>query len=348
MNFPLEEALKSYRGLLGSMLFLLGLALLAAAGGATLIVRRVARPLEALASAAQRIAAGDYTHSALPRVGHDEIGRLAQSIGNMTSAIAERETALTGAMEAAEFARAQAVMANDAKSQFLANMSHELRTPLNAIVGLSEMLEQQVLGPIGTARYLEYARDIHGSGEHLRDMFERMLDLAQAESSNLSISHEPVSAGRLIREAMEMHRGLAQRSHISVTLLSGVDTAEIAGDALRLRQTFANIIHNALKFTPSGGALTISGRIEGSRVVIRFADTGTGIQPELLKSVVQPFRRLRSALDGQHQGAGLGLAFANTIAELHGGSLSLASMIGRGTTVTVELPLAESSMGHAA
>lgn len=346
--FPLEEALKSYRGLFAPMLLLLGLALFAAAGGATLIVRRVAKPLELLASVAQRIAAGNYADPPLPGAGRDEIGRLAGAIGNMTRAIAEREAALTGAMEAAELARVQAVKANDAKSQFLANMSHELRTPLNAIVGFSEMLEQQVLGPIGSARYLEYARDIHSSGDHLRALFERMLDLAQAESGILSISRAHILPGTLIREALEMYRGLAQRGGVTMTVIPGVDGAQVIGDALRLRQTFANIIHNAIKFTAPGGTLTVSGQIEAGRVTIRFADTGTGIAPELLKSVFQPFHRLRSALDGQHQGAGLGLAFANTIAKLHGGSVLLASTVGRGTTVTVELPLAESAIEHAA
>ena len=308
----------------------------------------MAKPLELLASVAQRVAAGNYADPPLPGAGRDEIGRLAGAIGNMTRAIAEREAALTGAMEAAELARVQAVKANDAKSQFLANMSHELRTPLNAIVGFSEMLEQQVLGPIGTPRYLEYARDIHASGDHLRTLFERMLDLAQAESGILLISREPILAGTLIREALEMHRSLARRGGMTMTVIPGVDGAQVMGDALRLRQTFANIIHNAIKFTAPGGTLTVSGQIEAGRVTIRFADTGTGIAPEVLKSVFQPFHRLRSALDGQHQGAGLGLAFANTIAKLHGGSVSLASTVDRGTTVTVELPLAESAIEHAA
>ncbi|HEY2446163.1 MAG TPA: ATP-binding protein [Rhizomicrobium sp.] len=348
IDFPLEEALKSYRGLFGPMLLLLGLALIAAATGATVIVRRVARPLEALASAAQRIAAGDYSHPSLPGRTRDEIGRLAQSIAGMTGAIAEREAALTGAMEAAEQARIEAVKANDAKSQFLANMSHELRTPLNAIVGFSEMLEQQVLGPLGSARYLEYARDIRGSGQHLRALFERMLDLAQCDSKTLSIAREPILTGALIREALAMHRGLAQRAGVTLMAMPGLDAAQVLGDASRLRQTFGILIHNAIKFTPRGGTLTISGRIEGSQVAIEFADTGTGIEPELLGSVIQPFRRLRSALDGEHQGAGLGLAFANAVVKLHGGSLSVASTVGRGTRVTIELPLARSAVDHAA
>jgi len=183
----------------------------------------------------------------LPPSGHDEIGRLTESITDMTGAIADREAALTGAMEAAEIARVEAVKANEAKSQFLANMSHELRTPLNAIVGFSQMLEQQVLGPLGNPRYLQYARDIQGSGEHLRDLFERMLELAQAESHHLSIVCEPLLVSMVLRETVEMHRAFARRADVELMLAPGVDGIRISGDAPKLRQSFSNIIQNAIK-----------------------------------------------------------------------------------------------------
>ncbi|HLY07182.1 MAG TPA: ATP-binding protein [Rhizomicrobium sp.] len=348
IDFPLSEALAAYRGLITPMLLMLGAALIVAAGGATLIVRRVSRPLESLAGAAQRIAAGDYGHALLPSPGHDEIGRLTEAIAGMTGAIADREAALTGAMEAAEIARVEAVKANEAKSQFLANMSHELRTPLNAIVGFSQMLEQQVLGPLGNPRYLQYARDIQGSGEHLRDLFARMLDLAQAESHNLSITREPLLVGMLLREAVEMHRALARRAEVELVLAPCVDGIRVDGDAQKLRQSFSNIIQNAIKFTPAGGRVTIANRIQRDRVAIRVSDTGVGIRPEHLQSVLKPFHRLRSALDGQHQGAGLGLAYARAIAEMHGGTISVASTPGQGTLVTIELPVAQQAVGYAA
>ena len=348
IDFPLSEALAAYRGLITPMLLMLGAALIVAAGGATLIVRRVSRPLESLAAAAQRIAAGDYSHTLLPSRTHDEIGRLAESIVDMTGAIAERESALTGAMEAAEIARVEAVKANEAKSQFLANMSHELRTPLNAIVGFSQMLEEQVLGPIGNSRYLQYARDIKGSGEHLRDLFERMLDLAQAESHNLSLSREPLLVGMVLREAVEMHRAFARRVDVQLNLAPGTEGIRIDGDASKLRQAFSNIMHNAIKFTPREGSVTVSGRVQREQVAIRITDTGLGIKPEHLQSVLKPFHRLRSALDGQHQGAGLGLAYARAIAEMHGGAVSVASTPGQGTSVTIELPITQQAVEYAA
>jgi two-component system cell cycle sensor histidine kinase PleC len=240
------------------------------------------------------------------------------------------------------------VKANEAKSQFLANMSHELRTPLNAIVGFSEMIERQVLGPLGAARYLDYAHHIRDSGEHLRGLVERMLDLAKAHGGELAVAHEPLSVKDLLAEAVEIHQGFARQGRVSVVTLPGVGAVHINGDALKLRQAFANLLHNAIKFTPAGGTVTISTSIEDTQFGLRIADTGTGINPDLLKSVLQPFHRLGSALDGRHQGAGLGLAFAKTIVELHGGTLSLASNPGNGTTVTIFLPVAPRAISHAA
>ena len=346
--FPLEDVLGAYRGLIMPMLGLMGLALLAAVGGATIIVRRFARPLEAVASAAQRIAAGDYSTPSLPTGSRDEIGHLAVAIEGMTRAIAERQAALTGAMETAELARLEAVKADAAKSQFLANMSHELRTPLNAILGFSEMIGQQVLGPVGAQRYLDYAQYIHDSGEHLGALLERMLDLAQAHSGALALARDSLAANLLLQEAAEIHRGLAKEADVSVVIFPGAESARINGDALKLRRSFSNVIHNAIKFTPPGGTVTISTWIEDAQFGIRIADTGTGISPDLLQSVLKPFHRLRSALDGRHQGAGLGLAFAKAILELHGGTLALASKPGEGTTVSILLPLAQPAIGHAA
>jgi signal transduction histidine kinase len=348
IEFPLAEVLGSYRGLIMPMLLVMGLALLAAVAGATFIVRRFSRPLEAVASAAQRIAAGDYSDPSLPTDNRDEIGHLAQAIEDMTHAIAERQAALTGAMETAELARLEAVKANEAKSQFLANMSHELRTPLNAIMGFSEMIAQQVLGAVGTPRYAVYAQNIHDSGEHLRTLVERMLDMAQAHAGELVVAREPLSPVVLLREAAEIHRGLARQARVSVIISPGPDAAQIDGDALRLRQGLANIVHNAIKFTPAGGTVTISTAIEGANLGIRVVDTGTGISADLLELVSKPFQRLRSALDGRHQGAGLGLAFATAVFELHGGSLVLASKAGEGTIVSILLPLSRPVISHAA
>jgi signal transduction histidine kinase len=120
------------------------------------------------------------------------------------------------------------------------------------------------------------------------------------------------------------------------------------GDADRLRQAFTNLVHNAIKFTPAGGEIRVSGWAQNGFLSIRIADAGIGMEPDLLASVVRPFHRLRSALDGQHQGAGLGLPFAKAVIELHGGHLNLSSEVGAGTTVTIELPVEAATIGKAA
>ncbi len=348
LSYPLDAALAAYRGIIAPVLMVLGLALLAALVGAALIVRRVSQPLESLSAAARRIAAGDYTPP--PRIAQrDEVGHLADALANMTHSIAEREHALRSAVEATDLARGEAVRANEAKSQFLANMSHELRTPLNAIVGFSEMLEQQVLGPVGVPRYLEYARDIHASGEHLLGQVERMLDLAEAEAHRLAIASEHLRPGVILKDATDSLRHFADKSGVHVALPDDADAwPSIEGDAAKLRQAFVNLLHNAIRFTPAGGSVTVLGAVQSGRLDIRFEDTGVGMDPDLLAAVVRPFHRLRSALDGQHQGAGLGLPFAKVVVELHRGTLTLESRVGVGTTVIVELPSLGGSVSEAA
>jgi signal transduction histidine kinase len=111
------------------------------------------------------------------------------------------------------------------------------------------------------------------------------------------------------------------------------------GDAGRLKQAFTNIVHNAIKFTPAGGEIRVSCCAQDNVLSIWVADTGMGIEPELLSTIVHPFQRLRSALDGRHQGAGIGLPFAKAVVELHGGKLELLSEVGKGTTATIKLPV---------
>jgi signal transduction histidine kinase len=267
----------------------------------------------------------------------------------MTRSIAEREAALMGAVESMDVTRREAVLANEAKSQFLTNMSHELRTPLNAIVGFSEMLEQQVLGPVGVPRYVDYARDIRDSGKYLLGLIERMLDLAGAESGNLAIAREAIAPCILLRESVILLRSFADKIGVEISLPDNAMTWPlILGDAPRLRQAFVNIVHNAVKFSPESSEVTITAAIDGRQLHLRITDRGAGIDPKLLSSVVRPFHRLRSALDGREQGMGVGLPFAKAIVELHGGTLVLESTPDVGTTVCIVLPLMAGTLHDAA
>src|SRR3954453_10061760 len=247
LNYPLDEALAAYRSIVIPLLLLLTVALLVAVAGAMLIVRGVSRPVENLAAAARRIAAGDYT--APPRLAQrDEIGDLSDALINMTRSIAEREAALKHAIDTAEIARSEAVRASEAKSQFLANMSHELRTPLNAIVGFGQMLEQQVLGPMAVPRYAEYAHDICSSREQLLAMVQRMLDLADVERNRLELTRLPIYPAQLLQQSLIELRHFAEQNRVRLASAGNLDQAlEGEGDPARLRQAFTNLIHNGIK-----------------------------------------------------------------------------------------------------
>ena len=347
LGYPLTEAFAAYRAIVVPVLFFLGFALLLAAACAMLVVRNAARPLEALAATARRIAEGDYTPP--PRLeSRDEIGQLSEAITAMTHSIADREAALTSTIGALEIARLEAVKANEAKSQFLANMSHELRTPLNAIVGFGEMLHQEILGPLGVARYREYANDILLSGQRLLGLVSRMLDLAEVETGKLTIERRPVSAANALQQAVVAIRPIADKEGVQLSLIKDINARTIDGDVSKLRQAFTSILHNAVKFTPRGGDVKASLRQDGREVVIRIEDNGVGMSEADMEVVTRPFHRLRSALDGHHQGAGLGLPFAKAIVELHDGALTIESAPGAGTKIEIRLPAAGMKMSDAA
>ena len=348
LSYPLAEAFAAYRAIVPPVLLALAGALLLAAAGAMLVVRRASRPLETLAGSARRIAAGDYTPP--PHLGaKDEIGQLSDALIAMTRSIAEREAALTSMIDALEAARNDAVTANEAKSQFLANMSHELRTPLNAIVGFGDMMHQEILGPLGVARYREYAGDICASAQRLLGMVSRMLDLAEVESRRLAIKRKPVSPAGVLEQAVAAIRPNADNSGVRISVAGErADLPLVDGDAPRLLQAFASILHNAVKFTPPGGEVRVFARRDAFGMIVRIEDTGVGMDAADVEMVTRPFHRLRSALDGQHQGAGLGLPFAKAIVELHGGTLTIESAPGIGTAVEIRLPESGAKMSDAA
>jgi signal transduction histidine kinase len=346
LDYPLEEALAPYRAVIVPMLLVLGGALIAALAVVMLIARGVSQPLEALAATARRIAKGDY--ASLPSVGRsDELGELSSALNNMTLSIAERENALRDAIDSLEHARNDAVKANEAKSQFLSNMSHELRTPLNAILGFSEVLHKQMMGPMGAARYVEYARHIHESGAHLLVQVEEMLDLSQAADGRLSISRRRLKPNGLLSAVVDTLASASEKAGVKIEMRGDpASWPTIDADSAKLQQSLTNIIHNAIKFTLSGGTVTITGERAGAMLKIVIRDTGIGIPEEELDLVVRPFHRQRPAYDSRYQGVGLGLPFAKTIIELHGGKLAINSVQGSGTTVTIELPIATDAALH--
>ncbi|MBI3441012.1 MAG: PAS domain-containing protein [Proteobacteria bacterium] len=253
------------------------------------------------------------------------------------------EKALREAKDAAEQAYAS-------KTRFLANMSHELRTPLNAIIGFSEMIQRQLLGPVGNARYLDYIGGIHESGEHLLNLINDILDMSKIEIGKYELYVEEINVGKIIRLAVHMVEGRAQEAQVRLILDDLPDYVQIVADRRALMQILLNILSNAVKFTNPGGSVEIRCQQELGGVAIVVSDTGVGIPKDKIGIVTMPFEQVDSELTRKHEGSGLGLAITKDLINLHGGTLDIASELGIGTTVTVLLPakLSESSNVRAA
>src|SRR6516162_5814528 len=327
--------------------------LLAATLAAIFGARRFLRePIKGLLSVATEWRNGNDDARVRVQDPASEIGHLGAAFNAMADALAARHTAQKRAEEQLRQLNAtlesrveqrtiELANANKAKSMFLANMSHELRTPLNAIIGFSEMMQHQILGPIGAPAYKEYAEHIHESGMHLLSLVEDMLDLSKVEAGKLEIERMPAKLGTLLAESLVMLRPTAEAAKVAI-VVDGDPSGwpELGCDALKLKQVFVNLLGNAIKFTPAGGQVTVSEEIDDVSLRIRISDTGVGMRAEEIPLVVQPFYRTSSAYDAKHQGAGLGLPFAKAVVELHGGSLAIESRLASGTTVTITLPLA--------
>jgi two-component system cell cycle sensor histidine kinase PleC len=238
---------------------------------------------------------------------------------------------------AAEKTRAEE--ANQTKSKFLANMSHELRTPLNAIIGFSEIMESGLFGPLGAEKYSEYSRDIRESGRYLLDVISDILDMSKIEAGGIRLKPEAVELDHILADCLRVISARANEKRLTLDA-SIAPAIQLQADRRAIKQIALNLLSNAVKFTPDGGAVTVHGRLRGGRVTIAIADDGIGIPKDALGKLGRPFEQVESQLTKRHQGSGLGLAIAKSLAELHGGSMRIRSILGKGTTVVVRLPLA--------
>jgi len=233
----------------------------------------------------------------------------------------------------------KAERAAHAKSAFLANMSHELRTPLNAVIGFSEIMTNELAGPLGDPSYKEYAKDILMSGQHLLDMINDILDMAKIEAGKMTISPQPIDPIDPVDAAMRMIRRKAEEKAINLVLEAEDNLPDIDADHRAIRQMMLNLLSNAIKFTDSGGTITVRVEQRGTDIYFGVTDTGIGIPAEALPRLAQPFEQVAESKDRNHQGTGLGLALTKSFAEMHGGRMLLSSIYGEGTTVAFVLPI---------
>ncbi len=241
----------------------------------------------------------------------------------------------------------KAEAASRSKTNFLAHLSHDIRTPLNHIIGFAELMRHQTYGPLGDARYSDYVQSIKTSGEHLLASFATILDLAELESGQKPLRSEPVDIDELLDSVIQRFRAQASRSGV-LFILGEPSHAVVRGDRLGLTRMIANIVDNALRFTPSGGKVTLNAYAARDGVVIEITDTGLGMSEERLASVSQPFALGDSTFTREGVGPGLGISIARAIAELSGGNLAIDSSPALGTTVAISLPLPPASSMQAA
>jgi cell cycle sensor histidine kinase DivJ len=240
---------------------------------------------------------------------------------------------------ALESARLAAEQADASKSRFLASMSHELRTPLNAIIGFSEMIAREEEMMLDAARRKEYATLINESGLHLLSVVNGILDISKMESGNFEILPEPFAPRDALVSCSNLMVLKARENGIDLTTRAPGDLPQMIGDPRAFKQILLNLLSNAIKFTERGGAVTVTAAVDGSRLMLRVIDTGVGIGADDIKRLGEPFFQAGKTYQRRHEGTGLGLSIVKSLAELHGGEMTILSRIDEGTTVCVALPL---------
>jgi PAS domain S-box-containing protein len=245
------------------------------------------------------------------------------------------------AEEAQKAALQQAVAASRTKTEFIANMGHELRTPLNAIIGFSEMLKDQMLGPIGKAAYVSYATDVHSSGVRLRDALNSILDIARIEGGRYQLDEDCVPLRDAVDTALGCIAEAVERKGTAIEVRLENAAPALRADARALQHILVNLLANAVKFTGESGRIAVSGRIDDAGdCLLAVADNGIGIPSDQLDKVVKPFHQADASLARKYEGVGLGLSLAAGLMQLHQGALAITSTPNAGTTVTLRFPAA--------
>jgi signal transduction histidine kinase len=277
-------------------------------------------PIQRIDSRLAAIASGDFSRH-VDVDNRDELGALAANVNRMNDEL-ER---LYSELEAT----------SRHKSEFLANMSHELRTPLNAIIGFSQVLRERMFGDLNE-KQAEYLDDIISSGNHLLSLINDVLDLSKVEAGQVVLEVAPFSLREALERGVVMVRERATKDGVRVTLAADADVDVVEGDERRIRQVIFNLVSNAVKFTPAGGAVDVSAVQMNGEVRVSVTDTGPGIAPEDQERIFEEFQQTEAGVE-QREGTGLGLALSKRLVELHGGQIWVESELGEGSKFTFAL-----------
>ncbi|MCB8918233.1 MAG: HAMP domain-containing protein [Pseudomonadales bacterium] len=276
-----------------------------------LLARTISRPVRELTQATHRVAQGDLGHE-VPVRARDEIGELAVSFNQMSTNLAS---------------------ANALRRQMTADIAHELRTPTSVIMGYTEALSDGKLA--GTPDMYSV---MHQEAQHLNHLIEDLRTLSLADAGELPLLRQPVAPLELLERAAASYSVQADRQGVMLQVRPATPLPEIEADPERLAQVLSNLVSNALRYTPAGGHITLSASANQADVQLHIQDTGRGIAPEELPHIFRRFYRGEKARP-QSGESGLGLAIARSIVEAHGGTISAASQLGQGTTITINLPI---------
>jgi signal transduction histidine kinase len=235
-------------------------------------------------------------------------------------------------------ARDFAQHASQAKSEFLANMSHELRTPLNAIIGFSDMVKNEMLGPVSPPKYADYVGDIHKSGLHLLNLINNLLDLAKIEAGKQDLHDVEISLDQVAANALRFVENQARKGGVS--LHTEIDTTMgLFADERAITQVLTNLLSNAIKFTlPGGTASVFAHQVDGGRLALGVKDTGIGMDPDEVRRALEPFVQIAHVTTVEGWGSGLGVPLVKALVEIHGGTFHIESHRGIGTCAWGEFP----------
>ncbi|BDG61995.1 HAMP domain-containing sensor histidine kinase [Caldinitratiruptor microaerophilus] len=319
-------------------ILLVGLLLVIAV--AVVLSRQMSAPVLRLAGIARRAEAGELVCDFPASGTRDEIAELTESFRGMVRAIGRKQSELEEANRRLEEANRQLEEANRLQSEFLTNVTHESRTPLTAVLAATEMLRQEVVGPLGP-RQLRYVESIEANARRALEWINNLLDLARAEAGRMEFRPMAVDVPEVARRAREALEGPMGQKGLACREEWEPDLPAVRADPERLQQVLLNLLGNAVKFTPEGGSIAMGARRDGPAAVsIYVRDTGIGIPPEEQERIFEKFHQVDTRLSRRYPGTGVGLALVRRLVELHGGTIRVWSRPGEGAEFTVTLPVA--------